>query len=499
MHSGDQTYVRRFHREAQAAASLVHAHIVQIYEVGCIDGVHFIAQEYVAGYNLQQALTRSGAPELEVALSIMRQAAAALQKAAEQGIVHRDIKPENIMLTEHGEVKVADFGLARLRDEEAATNLTQAGFTMGTPLYMSPEQVEGRPLDPRSDIYSLGVTCYQMFSGQPPFRGDTALGVAVQHLQSVPVPLEQIRPDLPTEVCRIIHKMLAKNPSDRYETARALLQDLRALPQNRGGVDEEFSLVEHWRGETSATVMTRQTSVTQLAALMHAPAPPRPVSPRGVLLAVAAAVAVFAAGVGWSWFRQTPPITPTSVASRAPVERQKSAEAQYVYALFADTEDAWRSVSEYFPGAYFDLRAEQQLARIYMQQEDYSRAKPIFDNLEDLSDEQVRKLQGFGAPASAKNTDLESQFESFGLAGQAVVLYHSRKTEAALAKLAALYPQRQWLDGPTRGWIAQIIKKGGREYPDNKTIQEWDQWLNSSRGKAVNRGPAEAAADSPTK
>ena len=114
----------------------------------------------------------------------MRQVAAALHKAAEQGIVHRDIKPENIMLAASGEVKVADFGLARLYSRDDAANLTQVGITMGTPLYMSPEQVEGRPLDPRSDIYSLGVTCYHMLAGEPPFRGETALGVAVQHLQA---------------------------------------------------------------------------------------------------------------------------------------------------------------------------------------------------------------------------------------------------------------------------------------------------------------------------
>jgi serine/threonine-protein kinase len=110
----------------------------------------------------------------------MRQVASALQKAADLGIVHRDIKPENIMIASSGEVKVADFGLARLSNAEDPSNLTQIGFTMGTPLYMSPEQVEGRPLDPRSDIYSFGVTCYHMLSGEAPFRGETALGVAIR-------------------------------------------------------------------------------------------------------------------------------------------------------------------------------------------------------------------------------------------------------------------------------------------------------------------------------
>jgi len=144
----DETYVKRFHNEAQAAASLVHANIVQIHEVGCLDGIHYIAQEYVRGQNLREWMARRGPPDLRMTVTIMRQVAAALHKAAGQGIVHRDIKPENIMLARTGEVKVADFGLARLAGDGAALNLTQVGVTMGTPLYMSPEQVEGRPLDP---------------------------------------------------------------------------------------------------------------------------------------------------------------------------------------------------------------------------------------------------------------------------------------------------------------------------------------------------------------
>src|SRR5271165_1532971 len=137
----DKTYLRRFEREAQAAASLVHANIVQIHEVGQVDGLHYIVQEYVQGQNLRDWLARNGPPLLQQALSIMRQITAALGKAAEHGVIHRDIKPENIMITAAGDVKVADFGLARvLRESDTdATSLTQIGVTMGTPLYMSPE------------------------------------------------------------------------------------------------------------------------------------------------------------------------------------------------------------------------------------------------------------------------------------------------------------------------------------------------------------------------
>src|SRR6478672_13394799 len=216
--AGDDAYIRRFQHEAQAAAKLVHANIVQIYEVGCSDGTYYISQEYVPGQNLKQLLSRLGhGVDAVQAVNIIRQASAALHKAAEQKIIHRDIKPENIMITPAGEVKVADFGLARISRDGEALNLTQVGITMGTPLYMSPEQVEGRAVDPRSDIYSLGVTCYQMLAGRPPFDGDTALAVAVQHLRNEPLRLETVRPDIPSGLCRIVHKMLAKNPLDRFQ------------------------------------------------------------------------------------------------------------------------------------------------------------------------------------------------------------------------------------------------------------------------------------------
>src|SRR6478609_9137506 len=210
----DPNYVRRFNHEARAAAALVHAGIVQIYEVGEDQGVHYIVQEYVPGRNLGEVARSSGSLSPQLTLDILRQVTAALCKAADRNIVHRDIKPENIMLAKSGEVKVADFGLARIGAGDEALKLTQVGITMGTPLYMSPEQVEGRQLDPRSDIYSLGVTCYHMLAGKPPFRGDTALSVALQHVRTQPERLENLRPDLPPALSRIVHNMLSKDPAE---------------------------------------------------------------------------------------------------------------------------------------------------------------------------------------------------------------------------------------------------------------------------------------------
>src|SRR5205823_13501872 len=145
--------LRRFQQEAEAVARVTHANIVQVYFVGEGHGRQFMALEYVEGRNLRDYLNRKGPPDLPVALSVMRQVAVALQRAGESGIVHRDLKPENILLTRKGEVKVADFGLSRVLGQDQELSVTQSGQTVGTPLYMSPEQVQGKPLDPRSDVY----------------------------------------------------------------------------------------------------------------------------------------------------------------------------------------------------------------------------------------------------------------------------------------------------------------------------------------------------------
>ncbi len=181
--ASDPTALPRFKAEATAVAQATHANIVQVYAIGEADGMSYMALEYVEGRNLREYLAKKGPPDVLLALSIMRQVASALQRASELGIIHRDIKPENILLTRKGEVKVADFGLSRcLIGDRPALNLTQSGVTMGTPLYMSPEQVEGKPVDSRTDIYSFGVTCYHMLAGQPPFHGDFAVrgGVATR-------------------------------------------------------------------------------------------------------------------------------------------------------------------------------------------------------------------------------------------------------------------------------------------------------------------------------
>jgi serine/threonine protein kinase/biopolymer transport protein ExbD len=219
----------RFKQEAMAAAGLNHPSIVQVYTIGNEDGYHYIAQEYVQGKNLAEFLKAKGTPDLAACLHIMRHVAAALKAAGEAGIVHRDIKPENIMLSKRGEVKVADFGLAQLTARSEDVTLTQQGMTLGTPLYMSPEQVTGADLDHRSDLYSFGVTCFHMLCGRPPFRGESAMQIAVQHVRDEPPELKSFNANVPTVVAAVVHKLMQKNPEDRYENAGDLLKDIRAL------------------------------------------------------------------------------------------------------------------------------------------------------------------------------------------------------------------------------------------------------------------------------
>jgi serine/threonine protein kinase len=441
--AADPSYVRRFHNEAQAAARLVHANIVQIHDVGCLDGVHYIAQEYVPGQNLRQLLTRSGPLDIRRTVGILRQVAAALHKAGQQGIIHRDIKPENIMIAASGEVKVADFGLARVAGE--AVNLTQVGITMGTPLYMSPEQAEGREIDPRSDIYSLGVTAYQMLAGRPPFEGETALAIAVQHVKSEAERLENLRPDVPAGLCRIVHCMLAKRPADRYAQAIDLLRELRGLAIE-GLADDDFADEPLDAAEITAALASR-TAATQRLAVLMSESPPGPSSRGSAVFWLLGVVGAFLLGATVAWWHREPPLLDTNGGNGAVlVARQADAEAQYVYAVMLNSEPAWKSVWEYFPpeeGAlnqYYARRARQQLARLYLDRKDYALAMAIFT-----------ELAGLDA--------VEQEFIAFGLAGQAIVYDAQGDVEKAAEKVAAVAPLKPRLDPQMRDALERLLRK----------------------------------------
>lgn len=231
--AADPVALQRFEAEALAVARLQHPNVVQVYALGESGGRRFMALEYVDGRNLREYLARKGPPDLPVALSVLRQVAAALGAAHEAGLVHRDVKPENVLVTKKGGVKVADFGLARAFAGDNP-GLTLSGVVVGTPLYLSPEQAQGKAVDHRSDLYSLGVTAYHLLTGEPPFRGKTAVDVALKHVTDKPRPLAEARPDLPPDLCGLVHKLLAKDPGDRYQTAREVLRDLARIREGLG-------------------------------------------------------------------------------------------------------------------------------------------------------------------------------------------------------------------------------------------------------------------------
>jgi serine/threonine-protein kinase len=294
------TALQRFRTEAEAVARVTHANIVQVFAFGEAEGVQYMALEYVRGTNLRDYLNRKGPPELPVALSLMRQMAAALQRAGELGVVHRDIKPENILLTRKGEVKVADFGLSRCYTPEGQpVHLTQSGVTLGTPLYMSPEQVQGQPVDTRSDIYSLGVTYYALLAGHPPFKGQTAFEVALQHVQAEPPSLAGVRPDLPPELCGLVHKMIAKRPEDRHQTAREVLRDLARVRVAAGPWPAALSLPPDSVSDAGPAGLT-----TLPLASRPALGPVRRRRwPAGLLLLALGMTAAAAAGAGLHWWQ----------------------------------------------------------------------------------------------------------------------------------------------------------------------------------------------------
>jgi serine/threonine protein kinase/biopolymer transport protein ExbD len=229
MATSGEVMLTRFKQEAMMAAGLNHPNIVQVYTIGDEEGYHFIAQEFVKGKDLASILKSKSTPDLGSCLHVIRQVTSALKASGQAGIVHRDIKPENILVTKKGEVKVADFGLAQLHDKPDGGGITREGMTLGTPLYMSPEQVNGKELDPRSDVYSLGVTCYQLLSGKTPFSGNTAMAIAVQHLNAAPPPLKEQNPQLPNVICRMVHRMMAKHRGLRYASAADVSSDLKLL------------------------------------------------------------------------------------------------------------------------------------------------------------------------------------------------------------------------------------------------------------------------------
>jgi len=223
----DANFVERFRREAQSAASLSHPNIVNVYDWGKYEGTYFIVMEEVQGRTLAEVLSTNKQLSSKQAAEIASEVAAALGFAHDNHVAHRDIKPANILIGTNGQVKVADFGIARALNAPTEANLTQVGSVMGTATYFSPEQAQGAQPDPRSDLYSLGIVMYEMVAGKPPFTGENPVSIAYKQVHDAPQPLVQIVADVPRSFEAIVAKLLAKDPKLRYPSAAALRDDLR--------------------------------------------------------------------------------------------------------------------------------------------------------------------------------------------------------------------------------------------------------------------------------
>ncbi len=265
-HAGDDQFVERFRREAKNAASLSHPNIVSIYDRGEAEGTYYIAMEYLDGRSLKELIVARGPAPIHLAVDYARQILAALRFAHRHGIVHRDIKPHNVLVDGEGRLKVTDFGIARA----GASQMTEAGSIIGTAQYLSPEQAKGASVDQTSDLYSVGVVLYELLTGVVPFSGDTPVEIAMKHLSTVPEPPSAKRADVPRDLDMVVMRALAKDPSERYQSAEEMDADLRRI--NRGVAISPVT-------EEAATAIISRPPAEVTAITSHAPRPPAPYAP----------------------------------------------------------------------------------------------------------------------------------------------------------------------------------------------------------------------------
>ncbi len=263
-HARDEQFVERFKREARNAASLSHPHIVRIYDRGQFDETYYIAMEYLDGPTLKELLVRKGPTPPLTAIKFAREILSALAEAHRHDIVHRDIKPHNVIVSPDWNVKVTDFGIAR----SGASQMTEAGSIVGTAQYLSPEQARGKPVDQRSDLYSVGIVLYEMLTGTVPFTGDAAVEIAMKHLSNIPEPPSTRREGISPDLDAVVMRALAKDPEQRYASADEMDADLARVAR---GV-----AVSQQTSETMTQVLAdaEATSIVPRAAATPPPAPP---------------------------------------------------------------------------------------------------------------------------------------------------------------------------------------------------------------------------------
>ncbi|UCD56180.1 MAG: serine/threonine protein kinase, partial [Candidatus Hydrogenedentota bacterium] len=249
--SSDPSFVKRFRREARAVAQLSHRNIIQIHDIAEEKGLHFFSMECMEGQTLDELLEERGRLEIADAVKIITQAAQGIEHAHNNGIIHRDIKPSNIILDEFGNVKVMDFGLARIADDRS--KLTQSGMLIGTLDYMSPEQACGEPVDHRTDIWSLGVVLYEMLAGKTPFDAPSNAALVHKIIYEEPPELTSLAPVVPPGLSVVVSRAMAKNKEERYANISEFLGDIRNYESLEA---EEFDIRKR-RGDTTPMGVAR--------------------------------------------------------------------------------------------------------------------------------------------------------------------------------------------------------------------------------------------------
>ena len=313
--AGDPIFQERFRREAHAAAGLNHPNIVSVFDTGeSYDEasdlmIPYIVMELVVGHTLREILHDGRKIQPVKALELTECVLDALDYSHRHGIIHRDIKPANVMLTNTGQVKVMDFGIARAVSDTAAS-MTQTASVIGTPQYLSPEQIRGEKVDRRSDIYSTGCLLYELLTGKPPFEGDSPVSLAYQHVKATPVPPSQIDPLVSTQMDAIVLKALAKNPNDRYQTAQEMRDDIARLlagqkvqAQVPPPVEEDDMPTMALPNEDKTQVMPGRSAAKQPARALTTEEDEEPPSNLGKIIAIVVGImlviAIGAAGLVW--------------------------------------------------------------------------------------------------------------------------------------------------------------------------------------------------------
>jgi serine/threonine-protein kinase len=270
-HGNDDQFIERFRREAKNAAALNHPNIVSIYDRGEAEDTYYIAMEFLDGRTLKELIVGRGAAPINVAIEYARQILSALRFAHRHGIVHRDIKPHNVLVDGEGRVKVTDFGIARA----GTSQMTETGSIVGTAQYLSPEQAKGGEVDPRSDLYSLGVVLYELLTGKTPFDGETPVEIAMKHLSTTPQPPSKLRPDVPRELDMVVMRALAKNPDERYQSADEMEGDLERVARGaRVSATTVDTATQVLRRPAAAAAAASATAATMIAPPPASAAPP---------------------------------------------------------------------------------------------------------------------------------------------------------------------------------------------------------------------------------